>query len=165
MRLLVYMWKANWRKNSYSCSYFILILIQIGVLLSIIFSPSMLFWWIKSKHEPSSQCSQQTSSNMTMAFCHKINVLRCLARRPLCHKINVPSWPLCYKMNLPRCSAQRPLCHEIYYSSTAIAHSIMICDFDTFQLQTCNNEIFHYDLMPCKKVIIAILRIIKSGIL
>ena len=38
----------------------------------------------------------------------------CLARRPLCHKVNLPSGvvaqrPLCQKVSLPRCEAQRRL--------------------------------------------------------
>ena len=44
----------------------------------------------------------------------------CLTRRPLSHKVNLPSsvarrplWPLCYKLNLPSCVARRPLCHKV----------------------------------------------------
>ena len=45
--------------------------------------------------------------------------LGCLARRPLCHKVNIPSsvvrWPLCHKVNLPKYEARR-------------RHFIIICD-------------------------------------
>ena len=45
--------------------------------------------------------------------------LGCFARRPLCHKVNLPScvaWrPLCHKVNLPRYDARR-------------RHFIMTCD-------------------------------------
>ena len=40
-------------------------------------------------------------------LCHKVNLPSCVARRPLCHKVNLPSCvarqPLCHKVNLPRC--------------------------------------------------------------
>ena len=43
----------------------------------------------------------------------------CLARRPLCHKVNLPSCvarrPLCHKVNLPRCEPRQ-------------RHFIMTCD-------------------------------------
>ena len=51
-----------------------------------------------------------------------------LVRRPLCHKVNLPSCvarrPLCHKVNLPRCEARR-------------RHLIMTCDiFGTGQTNT-----------------------------
>ena len=51
-----------------------------------------------------------------------------LVRRPLCHKVNLPSCvarrPLCYKVNLPRCEARR-------------RHLTMTCDiFGTGQTNT-----------------------------
>ena len=37
-----------------------------------------------------------------------------LVRRPLCHKVNLPSCvarrPLCHKVNLPRCEVSLPSC-------------------------------------------------------
>ena len=49
----------------------------------------------------------------------------CLARRPLCYKVNLPSCvarrPLCHKVNLPRCEAWRLLCNS---KSTAIWSSV-----------------------------------------
>ena len=51
-----------------------------------------------------------------------------LVRRPLCHKVNLPSCvarqPLCHEVNLPRCEARR-------------RHLIMTCDiFGTGQTNT-----------------------------
>ena len=61
-------------------------------------------------------------------LCHKVNLPSCVARRPLCHKVNLPSCvarqPLCHKVNLPRCEARR-------------RHLIMTCDiFGTGQTNT-----------------------------
>ena len=52
-------------------------------------------------------------------LCHKVNLSSCVARRPLCHtKVNLPSCvvgrrPLCQKVNLPRCETRRRLCHKV----------------------------------------------------
>ena len=52
-------------------------------------------------------------------LCHKVNLLSCVARRPLCLKVNLLScvaWqPLCQKVNQPRCEVRR-------------RHLIMSCD-------------------------------------
>ena len=61
-------------------------------------------------------------------LCHKVNLPSCVARRPLCHKVNLPSCvarqPLCHKVNLPRCEARR-------------RHLTMTCDiFGTGQTNT-----------------------------
>ena len=68
-------------------------------------------------------------------LCHKVNLPSCVARQPLCHKVNLPRcevnlpscvarWPLCHKANLPRCEARR-------------RHLIMTCDiFGTGQTNT-----------------------------
>ena len=52
-------------------------------------------------------------------LCHKVNLLSCVARRPLCLKVNLLScvaWqPLCHKVNQPRCEVRR-------------RHLIMSCD-------------------------------------
>ena len=61
-------------------------------------------------------------------LCHKVNLPSCVARRPLCHKVNLPSCvarqPLCHKVNLPRCEVRR-------------RHLIMTCDiFGTRQTNT-----------------------------
>ena len=42
-------------------------------------------------------------------LCHKVNLpASCEARRQLCHKAN-----LCHRVNLPSCVARRPLFHEV----------------------------------------------------
>ena len=53
----------------------------------------------------------------------------CFARRPLCHKVNLPScvarWPLCYKVNQPRYDARR-------------RHFIMTCDIYGIEINKLN---------------------------
>ena len=57
-----------------------------------------------------------------------------LARRPLGHKVNLPSCvgrrPLCHKVNLPSCVARRPLCHGVNLPryEARRRHFIMTCD-------------------------------------
>ena len=50
-------------------------------------------------------------------LCRKVNLPSSVARRPVCHKVNLPSSvarrPLCHKVNLPSSVARRPLCHEV----------------------------------------------------
>ena len=50
-------------------------------------------------------------------LCHKVNLPSCVTRRPLCYKVNLLSCvarlPLCRKVNLPSCVARRPLCHKV----------------------------------------------------
>ena len=52
-------------------------------------------------------------------LCHKVNLLSCTAWRPLCHQVNLQScvvrWMLRHKVNLPRCEAWQH-------------HFIMTCD-------------------------------------
>ena len=58
----------------------------------------------------------------------------CFARRPLCHKVNLPScvarWPLWHKVNQPSCVAWRPLCHKVNLPryDARRRHFIMTCD-------------------------------------
>ena len=66
-----------------------------------------------------------------------------LVRRPLCHKVNLPSCvarrPLCHKVNLPSCVARQPLCHKVNLPSCVARqrHCIMTCDiFGTGQTNT-----------------------------
>ena len=40
-------------------------------------------------------------------LCNKVNVPSCVARRALCHKVNLARRPLCHKVSLPRCEARR----------------------------------------------------------
>ena len=57
-----------------------------------------------------------------------------LVRRPLCHKVNLPSYvarrPLCHKVNLPSCVARQPLCHKVNLPRCEARrrHLIMTCD-------------------------------------
>ena len=59
----------------------------------------------------------------------------CLARRPLCHKVNLPArceaqrlW--CHRVNLPSCVARRPLFHKVNLLRYEAQrhHFIMTCD-------------------------------------
>ena len=59
----------------------------------------------------------------------------CLARRPLCHEVNLPgSWearrPLCHKVNLLSCVARRPLLHKVNLPKCEAwrRHFIITCD-------------------------------------
>ena len=56
-----------------------------------------------------------------------------LVRRPLCHKVNLPSYvarrTLCHKVNLPSCVAQQPLCHKVKLPSCVawrLSHKVNI---------------------------------------
>ena len=66
-------------------------------------------------------------------LCHKVNLPSCVARRPLCHKVNLPSCvarqPLCHKVNLPRCEARR-------------RHLIMTCDISAPEKRTLFNSLY-----------------------
>ena len=64
------------------------------------------------------------------SLCHKVNLLSCVARRPLRHKLNLAGRPLCHKVNLQSCVARRPLCHKVNLPSCeAWRHRlIMTCD-------------------------------------
>ena len=51
-------------------------------------------------------------------LCHKVNLpASCEAQRLLCHKVNLLSCvarrPQCHRVNLPSCEARRPLFHEV----------------------------------------------------
>ena len=66
-----------------------------------------------------------------------------LVRRPLCHKVNLPSCvarrPLCHKGNIPSCVARQPLCHKVNLrrGEARRHHLIMTCDiFGTGQTNT-----------------------------
>ena len=68
----------------------------------------------------------------------------CFARRPLCHKVNLPScvarWPLCYKVNQPSCEAWRPLCHKVNLPryDARRRHFIMTCDVYGIEINKLN---------------------------
>ena len=66
-----------------------------------------------------------------------------LVRRPLCHKVNLPScvawWSLCQKVNLPTRVARQPLCHKVNLPRCEARrrHLTMTCDiFGTGQTNT-----------------------------
>ena len=83
-------------------------------------------------------------------LCHKVNLPSCVARQPLCLKVNLSSCvarrPLCHKVNPPRCEvnfsscvARRPLCHKVNLARCEARrrHLIMTCDiFGTGQTNT-----------------------------
>ena len=62
----------------------------------------------------------------------------CLARCPLCHKVNLPASCeeaqrlFCHKVNLPSCIARRPLFHKVNLPRCEARHVqhhfIMTCD-------------------------------------
>ena len=68
----------------------------------------------------------------------------CFARRPLCHKVNLPScvarWPLCLKVNQPSCEAWRPLCHKVNLPryDARRRHFIMTCDIYGIEINKLN---------------------------
>ena len=59
-------------------------------------------WFVTVENVCDSWCMHQNETGLfsSAAVFHKVNLLSCVARRPLCHKIN-----------LPRCEARR--CHFI----------------------------------------------------
>ena len=68
-------------------------------------------------------------------LCHKVNLPSCVARRPLCHKVNLPRC----EVNLSSCVARRPLCHKVNLPRCEARrrHLIMTCDiFGTGQTNT-----------------------------
>ena len=77
-------------------------------------------------------------------LCHKVNLPSCVARRPLCHKVNLPScvarWPLCHKVNQPSCEAWRPLCHKVTLPryDARRRRLIMTCDIYGIEINKLN---------------------------
>ena len=77
-------------------------------------------------------------------FCHKVNLPSCVARPPFCHKVNLPSciarWPLCLKVNQPSCEAWRPLCHKVNLPryDARRRHFIMTCDIYGLEINKLN---------------------------
>ena len=65
---------------------------------------------------------------------HKVNLPSSVARRPLCHKVNLQSSvvrrPLYHKVNLRSSVARRPLCHKVNLPrwEARQRHFIMTCD-------------------------------------
>ena len=77
-------------------------------------------------------------------LCHKVNLPSCVARRPLCHKVNLPScvarWPLWHKVNQPSCVAWRPLRHKVNLPryDARRRHFIMTCDIYGIEINKLN---------------------------
>ena len=59
-----------------------------------------------------------------------------LVRRPLCHKVNLPSCvarrPLYHKVNLPICVARQPLCHKVNLPRYEARQRYLTMTFDIF---------------------------------
>ena len=82
-------------------------------------------------------------------LCHKVNLPSCVARRPLCHKVNLPScvarWPFCHKVNLPSCVARWPLWHKVNQPSCVawrlLCHKVNLPRYDARRrhfIMTCD---------------------------
>ena len=68
-------------------------------------------------------------------LCHKVTLPSCVARQPLCHKVNLPRC----EVNLPTCVARRPLSHKVNLPRCEARwrHLIITCDiFGTGQTNT-----------------------------
>ena len=85
-------------------------------------SVKLFFGLSMVRHCPWKMCATPRACIKPVCFarrplCHKVNLPSCVARRPFCHKVNLPSCvarrPLCHKVNLPSCVARRPFCHKV----------------------------------------------------
>ena len=92
-----------------------------------------------AKSEEKRMLSQARKMSATPGACIKQG----LVRRPLCHKVNLPSYvarrPLCHNVNLPSCVARQPLCHKVNLPRCEARrrHLTMTCDiFGTGQMNT-----------------------------
>ena len=96
------------------------------------------------RHCPWKMCATPRACIKPVCFarrplCHKVNLPSCVARRPLCHKVNLPSCvarrPFCHKVNLPSCVARRPLCLKVNQPSCEawrpLCHKVNRQDFRT----------------------------------
>ena len=73
----------------------------------------------------------------------------CLARRPLCHKVNLPASCeaqrlLCHKVNLLSCVARRPQCHRVNLPSCVARRPL----FHKVNLPRCEARRHHF-IMTC----------------
>ena len=82
-------------------------------------------------------------------FCHKVNLPSCVARRPLCNKVNLPSCvarrPFCHKVNLPSCVARWPLSLKVNQPSCEawrpLCHKVNLPRYDARRrhfIMTCD---------------------------
>ena len=94
-------------------------------------------------------------------LCHKVNLTAsCEAQRLLCHKVNLLSCvsrrPLFHKVNLPRCEARRrPLFHKVNLPRCEARrhHFIMTCDiFGTGQTNILARQVQKSDRINSDRV-------------
>ena len=101
------------------------------------------------RHCPWKMCATPRACIKPVCFarrplCHKVNLPSCVARRPFCHKVNLPSCvarrPLCHKVNLPSCVARWPLCHKVNLPryDARRRHFIMTCDIYGIEINKLN---------------------------
>ena len=106
------------------------------------------------RHSPWKMCATPRACIKPVCFarrplCHKVNLPSCVARRPLCHKVNLPSCvarrPLCHKVNLPSCVARWPLCLKVNQPSCEawrpLCHKVNLPRYDARRrhfIMTCD---------------------------
>ena len=101
------------------------------------------------RHRPWKMCATPRACIKPVCFarrplCHKVNLPSCVAWRPFCHKVNLPScvarWPLWHKVNQPSCEAWRPLCHKVNLPryDARRRHFIMTCDIYGIEINKLN---------------------------
>ena len=121
------------------------------ILLKVCQLKSVKFYFGLSmvRHCPWKMCATPRACIKPVCFarrplCHKVNLPSCVARRPFCHKVNLPScvarWPLCLKVNQPSCEAWRPLCHKVNLPryDARRRHFIMTCDIYGLEINKLN---------------------------
>ena len=106
------------------------------------------------RHCPCKMCATPRACIKPVCFarrplCHKVNLPSCVARRPFCHKVNLPSCvarrPLCHKVNLPSCVARWPLCLKVNQPSCEawrpLCHKVNLPRYDARRrhfIMTCD---------------------------
>ena len=111
-----------------------------------VYTLSKILLWIKPSYfSLDNACF--TSMRATLGACIKPG---CLARRPLCHKVNLPASCkgqrlLCHKVNLPASyEAQRLLCHKVNLLSCVARRPL----FHKVNLPRCEARRHHF-IMTC----------------
>ena len=90
---------------------------------------SLQFYFVLSmvRHCPRKMCAtpgayMKPTCLARRPLCHKVNLPSSVARRPMCHIVNLPSSvarrPMCHKVNLPSCVARWPMCHKVNLPSS-----------------------------------------------
>ena len=106
------------------------------------------------RHCPWKMCATPRACIKPVCFarrplCHKVNLPSCVARRPFCHKVNLPSCvarpPFCHKVNLPSCVARWPLCLKVNQPSCEawrpLCHKVNLPRYDARRrhfIMTCD---------------------------